>query len=184
MKDKGLHKAPLLSAVSFKSVNSSVPEASNETNYEDISEWNEVKLDNGWRANKHSFLLGSAPHSWLFRHVSAVVHHGGAGTTASSLSSGLPTWICPFFGDQYFWGKIVSDEELGPPPMRLDQVDLDTVVNAFNILLDTSTITSAKIMGERMKQEDGASKAVEAFYRHLPLENMLCDISILRGNYF
>ena len=184
MKDKGFHKAPLLSAVSFKSVNSSVPEASNATNYEDISEWNEVKLDNGWRANKHSFLLGSVPHSWLFRHVSAVVHHGGAGTTASSLSSGLPTWICPFFGDQYFWGKIVSDEELGPPPMRLDQVDLDTVVNAFNILLDTSTITLAKIMGERMKQEDGASKAVEAFYRHLPLENMLCDISILRGNYF
>ena len=29
------------------------------------------------------FMLGNVPHDWLFKHVSCVVHHGGAGTTAA-----------------------------------------------------------------------------------------------------
>lgn len=44
-------------------------------------------------------LLDNVPHSWLFQHVSAVVHHGGAGTTAAGLYAGKPTVIIPFFGD-------------------------------------------------------------------------------------
>ncbi len=43
------------------------------------------------------------PHSWLFSQVSAVCHHGGAGTTSAGLRAGLPTLVCPFFGDQHFW---------------------------------------------------------------------------------
>jgi UDP:flavonoid glycosyltransferase YjiC (YdhE family) len=48
---------------------------------------------------KNVFLLGNIPHVWLFERVSVVVHHGGAGTTAASLSSGKPTVVVPFFGD-------------------------------------------------------------------------------------
>jgi len=36
---------------------------------------------------------------WLFQHVAAVVHHGGAGTTACGLQNGRPTVIVPFFGE-------------------------------------------------------------------------------------
>lgn len=54
------------------------------------------------------FKLQAAPHDWLFDHVSAVVHHGGAGTTAAGLRAGRPTVICPFFGDQPFWGRRVA----------------------------------------------------------------------------
>jgi UDP:flavonoid glycosyltransferase YjiC (YdhE family) len=43
--------------------------------------------------------LGDCPHEWLFQHVSAVVHHGGAGTTACGLLNGKPTTIVPFFGE-------------------------------------------------------------------------------------
>lgn len=45
------------------------------------------------------FYIGDCPHGWLFQHVSAVVHHGGAGTTACGLSNGKPTTIVPFFGE-------------------------------------------------------------------------------------
>ena len=31
------------------------------------------------------FFLGNCPHDWLFQRVSCVVHHGGAGTTATEL---------------------------------------------------------------------------------------------------
>ena len=36
---------------------------------------------------------------WLFKRVSAVVHHGGAGTTACGLFNSRPTVIVPFFGE-------------------------------------------------------------------------------------
>ena len=39
-------------------------------------------------------------------------------------------------------------------------------------------IHRAKVMGVLFEQEDGAEGAVQAFYKHLPLENMICDISI------
>lgn len=51
-------------------------------------------------AGPNVFALGNVPHDWLFEHVSAVVHHGGAGTTAIGLRCGKPTVIVPFFGDQ------------------------------------------------------------------------------------
>ena len=57
---------------------------------------------------EHVFILGNVPHDWLFDKVSAVVHHGGAGTTAIGLLKAKPTVIVPFFGDQPFWGMIMS----------------------------------------------------------------------------
>jgi UDP:flavonoid glycosyltransferase YjiC (YdhE family) len=37
------------------------------------------------------FMLENTPHDWLFPRVSAVVHHGGAGTTAIGLKCGKPS---------------------------------------------------------------------------------------------
>jgi UDP:flavonoid glycosyltransferase YjiC (YdhE family) len=45
------------------------------------------------------FYLDDCPHEWLFQYVSAVIHHGGAGTTACGLRYGKPTFIVPFFGE-------------------------------------------------------------------------------------
>jgi UDP:flavonoid glycosyltransferase YjiC (YdhE family) len=51
------------------------------------------------RADEDVLFIGDCPHEWLFQHVSAVVHHGGAGTTACGLLNGRPTTIVPFFGE-------------------------------------------------------------------------------------
>lgn len=45
------------------------------------------------------FYISECPHEWLFQRVTAVVHHGGAGTTACGLRYGRPTVIVPFFGE-------------------------------------------------------------------------------------
>jgi hypothetical protein len=45
------------------------------------------------------YLIGDCPHEWLFTRVAAVVHHGGAGTTACGLKNGKPTFVIPFFGE-------------------------------------------------------------------------------------
>ncbi|EHL02383.1 putative Sterol 3-beta-glucosyltransferase [Glarea lozoyensis 74030] len=56
------------------------------------------KLGGGLEHEKILF-IDDCPHEWLFQHVSAVIHHGGAGTTACGLLNGLPTGIVPFFGE-------------------------------------------------------------------------------------
>lgn len=57
------------------------------------------------------FVIEEAPHDWLFPRVSAVIHHGGAGTTAAALRAGVPSMVLPFSADQKFWGRTV--ERLG-----------------------------------------------------------------------
>jgi vancomycin aglycone glucosyltransferase len=59
----------------------------------------------------HIKVLGKVSHDQLFRHACAVVHHGGAGTTASVLHAGKPQIVVPHIGDQTFFGKEV--ERLG-----------------------------------------------------------------------
>lgn len=49
--------------------------------------------------NDKVYFIGDCPHEWLFQHVAAAVHHGGAGTTACGLKYGVPTTIVPFFGE-------------------------------------------------------------------------------------
>lgn len=57
------------------------------------------KLGANLQSDDRVFFLGDCPHEWLFQHVAAVVHHGGAGTTACGLLNGRPTTIVPFFGE-------------------------------------------------------------------------------------
>lgn len=61
-------------------------------------------ISKGWSAlvgseQENVYWIGDCPHEWLFRHVAAVIHHGGAGTTACGLRNGKPTTIVPFFGE-------------------------------------------------------------------------------------
>lgn len=49
--------------------------------------------------NDNFYFIGDCPHEWLFQYVTAVVHHGGAGTTACGLRNARPTMIVPFFGE-------------------------------------------------------------------------------------
>lgn len=50
-------------------------------------------------SHENVIFIGDCPHEWLFQNVAAVVHHGGAGTTACGLKNGKPTTIVPFFGE-------------------------------------------------------------------------------------
>src|SRR5262245_56088564 len=83
----------------------------------------------------HVHLVDEVPHDWLFPRCGAVCHHGGAGTTAAGLRYGLPTIIVPFFGDQHFWGAIVSEAGAGPPPVPIGALTAATLAEAIAFAL-------------------------------------------------
>ncbi|GMF13906.1 unnamed protein product [Phytophthora lilii] len=127
------------------------------------------------------FFLGSCPHDWLMPRVSAVVHHGGAGTTAAGLLAGKPTFIVPFFGDQPFWGRAVLDAGVGVEPCPISQLTTEKLRLAFEALESPQLRARAIAMRDLMRQEDGAGEAVKSFYRNLPLHHMRCDLDCGRA---
>ncbi len=50
---------------------------------------------------------GSIPHDLLLPECNAVLHHGGAGTSAAVLTAGLPHIVCPFHFDQFSWVRLL-----------------------------------------------------------------------------
>ena len=79
------------------------------------------------------FVVDAAPHSWLFPRMAAVVHHGGAGTTAEGLRAGVPAVIVPFVFDQPFWGARVKALGLGPEPIPQKKLTADRLAHAIRI---------------------------------------------------
>ncbi|KAJ1305710.1 hypothetical protein OPQ81_010445 [Rhizoctonia solani] len=126
--------------------------------------------------NPNIFILGNVPHDWLFQRVSAVVHHGGAGTAAIGLRCGKPTVVVPFFGDQPWWGNQIHARGAGPAPIPHKQLTTPALVDAIRSALSDETKTAARRVGELIRAEDGLKNGVDSFHRHLPLLDMRCDL--------
>ncbi|CAF2538027.1 unnamed protein product [Rotaria sp. Silwood2] len=112
----------------------------------------------------------------IFKIVSAVCHHGGAGTTAAGLRAGKPSIILPFFGDQFFWGDIVEKNGVGPSPIPGKSVTVDELVEAFKIVHQLAMQNTAKRIREILSHEDGCATALRMFHAHLPLSRMRSDL--------
>ena len=101
-------------------------------------------------AAPHIHLIDGAPHDRLFPLMRAVVHHGGAGSTAAGLRAGLPTVVCPFFGDQPFWGRQVAALGAGPPPIPLRRLTAERLAEAIRLATTESGMRSrAETLGRR-----------------------------------
>ena len=106
--------------------------------------------------------IDGAPHARLFPHVSAVVHHGGAGTTAAGLRAGRPTLVCPLTVDQPFWAKRVWQLGCGPKPRPLRRLRAGDFAVALKELVGNPAYRArASQIAARIEAEDGVARAVE-----------------------
>ena len=147
---------------------------------------NRIILAIGWnretpRADSYSdantfVLQEDCPHDWLFPQVSCVVHHGGAGTTASGLRAGRPTVVVPFFGDQFFWGDRVFHAHAGPAPIPHEKLTVENLSEAIHFALRPDTLARAKEIGEYISSEDSTEKAVDSFHAKLPQDAYRCQL--------
>ncbi len=124
----------------------------------------------------HVHLVDDLPHDWLFPRCAAVCHHGGAGTTAAGLRRGLPTVVVPFFGDQYFWGRIVAESGAGPVAVPIHALTAETLADAIAFALRPEVRERAAVLGEKVRAQLGQEEAVAAFYERLPLAAMRCSL--------
>ncbi|MGV8953867.1 MAG: glycosyltransferase [Cypionkella sp.] len=112
------------------------------------------------------FAIEKAPHDKLFKYVSAVVHHGGAGTTSAGLHLGRPTFIVPQTVDQPYWGRRVFELGCGPKPVRLRKLTPEILAGALADLTTNETYRkNASALAEQLHAEDGTTVAIKVIER-------------------
>ncbi len=137
-------------------------------------------LSTGWGGlaktmnSEDIFIVDAVPHDWLFPQMAAVVHHGGAGTTAAALRAGKPTIICPFVGDQPFWGRRVSALGVGPAPVSQFRLTAERLAQAIRVAVtDPEMRRRSAALGEIIRAEDGVRNAVDFINRRLSAAHSL-----------
>lgn len=112
----------------------------------------------------HVLRIAGAPYDWLFPRTSAVVHHGGAGTTSTGLRAGRPTAVVPFFFDQILWGQRTYELGAGPRPIRRARLTADNLTGLLREVTESEPMRrKAAEIGERLRSEDGVGRAVSVF---------------------
>ncbi len=127
-------------------------------------------------------VVDSIPHDWLFPQVAAVVHHGGAGTTAAALRAGVPSVICPFFGDQPFWGRRIHALGVGPEPIPHNELTAARLGDAIRCATSDSAMRAAAAdLGATIRAENGVARAVNIINERLWAGRDLSSQQMRRG---
>ncbi|WP_129670093.1 glycosyltransferase [Phytoactinopolyspora endophytica] len=101
-------------------------------------------------------VLREASFDWLFPRMSAIVHHGGSGTSAAALASGRPQVVCPFMTDQPFHARRMHAIGVAPPPLPQVRLTADNLSESISrAVTDRGLVECAETLGERVKSEDG-----------------------------
>ncbi|HSH01361.1 MAG TPA: glycosyltransferase [Anaerolineae bacterium] len=115
--------------------------------------------------------LDSAPHNWLFPRVAAVVHHGGAGTTAATLRAGTPSLILPFAMDQPYWADRVTQLGIGlrgPSFFKVTPHDLATALT--ELTTNPRYAQTGAHIRQQLAAEDGPAAILQTINAH-PIKN-------------
>jgi sterol 3beta-glucosyltransferase len=107
------------------------------------------------------------PHDWLFPQMAAVVHHCGAGTTASALRAGLPSVPVPFMADQFFWAWRLRRLGVATAAVPHRKLSVQALVTALRNAIDDDEMRQrARSLGAAIRAEDGLLRAVAAVEKH------------------
>jgi UDP:flavonoid glycosyltransferase YjiC (YdhE family) len=109
----------------------------------------------GIRHPAHVKLVGTVNYATIFPACRAVVHHGGAGTTAAGLRAGKPTLILWDVADQPIWAAQVKRLKVGTA-RRLSTANRRTLVADLRTILEPRCERQAREIASRMTKPDTA----------------------------
>jgi sterol 3beta-glucosyltransferase len=111
-------------------------------------------------------MVRQVPHDWLFPQTAAVVHHGGAGTTAAAIIAGRPQLIWPFGIDQHFWAARMADLGVAVPAGPVWTLTGARLARAVGQATSDRRVTDqARDLASLVRAEDGVGQAVACLER-------------------
>jgi len=100
------------------------------------------------------------PHDIVFKCAKGILHHGGVGTMAAALRSGIPQVIMPFNVDQPFWAKRLFDLGYSLEPIGESNTEQE-FVSRFIEMNNEVAIQQAEKIAAILKQENANKNAVD-----------------------
>ena len=106
------------------------------------------------------YITGFAPHAWLFPRAALIVHHGGAGTTASTLRSGVPAVVVPHTLDQPIWAEFARAKGCVRNVIPFPHLNAGRLAAAIRSSLASPHLYQvAAAFGEEIRTETGVQTA-------------------------
>lgn len=113
------------------------------------------------------YMADDLPHDWLFPQMAVVVHHCGAGTTASALRAGVPSIPVPFMADQFFWAWRLRQLGVATTAVPHRKLSAKGLAEMLRCALDDAEMwRRARNLGAAIRSENGLSRAVDAIERY------------------
>jgi sterol 3beta-glucosyltransferase len=113
------------------------------------------------------FRSKTADFVWLLPKAAAVLHHGGQGTTAASVSSGVPQVIVPCYADQPLWARRMAALGVAAPPVPYPELTGSRLAQAIlRATRDSSIAAKAAALADSARDEDGVEKAVDILEKY------------------
>lgn len=97
----------------------------------------------------HVKIVPSVNHAAVFPRCRAIVHHGGAGTTAASVRSGVPTLVLWVGADQPIWANQIKRLKVGTAG-RFSRMTRDSLKKALQTVLTQPYVDRAKAVAAQM----------------------------------
>ncbi|MBB3754308.1 UDP:flavonoid glycosyltransferase YjiC (YdhE family) [Mycolicibacterium sp. BK634] len=97
----------------------------------------------------HVKVVGSVNHAAVFPSCRAVVHHGGAGTTAAGIRAGVPTLVLWVAAEQPLWGKQIDRLGIGTS-RRFSASTRYSLLEDLRTVLSPQTAERARLLSSRM----------------------------------
>jgi vancomycin aglycone glucosyltransferase len=118
-------------------------------------------------AGSDCLLVDDVAHEKLFPRVTAVVHHGGAGTTTVAAGAGVPQVIVPHLYDQFYWAHRVQQLGVGAPGPARDVLNVEGIVSALQDCRKPETQARARSLARRIEKH-GARIAAGRIIKYSP----------------
>jgi len=126
----------------------------------------------GWAAldiveeSQNCIVVDEVNYNKLLPRVTAIIHHGGAGTTAAAALAGIPQIITPMFSDQFYWGNRIKELGLGiaKPYTSVTRKFMEETLGEVFI---PDVQSRARRLSERVRRDGAevAAKQLDHYYR-------------------
>lgn len=106
----------------------------------------------------HVKVVASVNHAAVFPSCRAVVHHGGAGTTAAGIRAGVPTLVLWVAAEQPLWGKQVERLGIGTS-RRFSASTRCSLLADLRAVLAPQTVERSRLLAARISPASGSVAA-------------------------
>lgn len=131
-------------------------------------------IGKGWsttsiESSDNVIVIDEVPYDYLLQHVKIMVHHGGAGTVSACAHAAVPMLVIPFFADQFFWGKLVQDLEIGCtiPYHTSNKFNIFEMIDQLNHA--NKFKSNVEILSEKLNSENGVENAIKIIENNLTI---------------